>query len=372
MFDIISADEKLRCGGIGMYKKESVIGFHKIDEENGYLSNWYPSVFYVDGIKYSSVEQFLMYKKAVTFADNDIASQILETDNPDEIKKLGRAVSGYIDPVWAGVRQIILYEGLFAKFQQNEKLKKKLVGTGTALLAECSKTDKIYGIGISLYDDQRYNPSEWKGLNILGFTLMKVRYELSSNKRENPNRENIDFWFETEKDGAVTLVKSDGSRKNFSEEQEDFTKTKQMLAGWQRAMLYIQEFEIWDATAFGASMSATLGVYWKEIDGVPTALLFTTPQEAERSIYPYLSAKQVRQCRANVDAFYKSKEAQAFWSDFILYPVCLLAKEGSKYFTPVSLEALYREGTGGIDITYQHPVRLEYIEDCPYIFKSNE
>ena len=57
---------------------------------------------------------------------------------PNEIKKLGRMVTGYIDSVWGGVRQIVLYEGLLAKFQQNEKLRKKLIGTGSALLAECS------------------------------------------------------------------------------------------------------------------------------------------------------------------------------------------------------------------------------------------
>lgn len=217
-----------------MSKKENVIGFHKIDEENGYLSNWYPSIFYVDGIEYSSVEQFLMYKKAVTFGDNDIAIQILETDDPDEIKKLGRSVKDYIDSLWAGMRQMILYKGLLAKFQQNEKLKKKLVNTGNALLAECSKSDKIYGIGISLYDEQRYYPARWQGLNILGFTLMNVRQELSIEKKVNIKREPIDFWFETESDGTIALVKDTGERKTFSEKQKGFTKTK-----WRKRIVNI-------------------------------------------------------------------------------------------------------------------------------------
>ena len=44
-----------------------VICFHNSNEENGYLSNWYHSDFMVDGMKFSSMEQFMMYRKAVCF-----------------------------------------------------------------------------------------------------------------------------------------------------------------------------------------------------------------------------------------------------------------------------------------------------------------
>ena len=39
-----------------------IICFHNPDEENGYLSNWYPSNFIVDGVHFSSMEQFMMYR----------------------------------------------------------------------------------------------------------------------------------------------------------------------------------------------------------------------------------------------------------------------------------------------------------------------
>ena len=42
----------------------NIICFHNPDEENGYLSNWYRCVFEVNGIIFSSMEQFMMYKKA--------------------------------------------------------------------------------------------------------------------------------------------------------------------------------------------------------------------------------------------------------------------------------------------------------------------
>lgn len=120
-----------------------VICFHNPNEENGYLSNWYRSDFMVDGMKFSSMEQFMMYRKAVCFHDNLIAKQILEIEDVAAIKALGREVSNYDDHVWNGVRQITVYEGLLAKFSQNDDLKKKLKSTGTAILAECAVRDRI-------------------------------------------------------------------------------------------------------------------------------------------------------------------------------------------------------------------------------------
>ena len=85
----------------------NVVCFHNPDEENGYMSNWYPSVFMFGGVEFSSMEQYMMYRKAVCFGDEDIAAQILATSDVAEIKALGRLVLGYDDNWWNGVRQII-------------------------------------------------------------------------------------------------------------------------------------------------------------------------------------------------------------------------------------------------------------------------
>ncbi|MBP3884638.1 MAG: NADAR family protein [Olsenella sp.] len=77
------------------------------DEENGYLSNWYPSRFACDGVAYSSMEQFMMHRKALLFGDERVASLILSSEDPAEIKQLGREVSGYDDTTWNGARQIV-------------------------------------------------------------------------------------------------------------------------------------------------------------------------------------------------------------------------------------------------------------------------
>ncbi|MGN0586117.1 MAG: NADAR family protein [Oscillospiraceae bacterium] len=158
-----------------------VICFHAPEEGYGFLSNWYPSEFKIDGKKFSSMEQYMMYNKAVTFGDSEIARQILDTDNAGKIKALGRAISNYDDTVWNGVRQIIIYRGLLEKFRQNDKLRDMLLATGDNILAECAVQDRIWGIGLSMKDERRFDIRQWTGQNLLGFALMCVRAELRNN-----------------------------------------------------------------------------------------------------------------------------------------------------------------------------------------------
>jgi len=156
----------------------AVICFHNPDEENGYLSNWYPSPFTLDGVAFSSMEQYMMYRKAVCFGDDKVAAQILVTEDVAEIKTLGRLVSGYDESLWNGVRQIVVYEGLLAKFSQNSELWEQLKKTGSAVLAECAVKDRIWGIGLSMRDPDRLDRAKWQGQNLLGYALMMVREKL--------------------------------------------------------------------------------------------------------------------------------------------------------------------------------------------------
>lgn len=156
-----------------------IICFHNSDEENGYLSNWFSSEFTIDGITFSSMEQFMMYKKAMYFQDQKTADKILATKDAAKIKKLGRGVSGYKDQDWNGVRQIVVYEGLLQKFAQNEELKQQLLDTKGHILAECARMDCIWGIGLAMKNRDRMDQSKWKGQNLLGYTLMMVRERLS-------------------------------------------------------------------------------------------------------------------------------------------------------------------------------------------------
>ncbi len=156
-----------------------IVCFHNPDEMNGYLSNWYMSDFVADNIKFTSMEQYMMYKKAQLFNDKEIMQEILSTDNVGKIKMLGRSVKNYDEVMWNGVRQIVVYEGLYAKFSQNESLREKLLATENDILAECAVSDCIWGIGLAMNDDKRLSTEEWRGQNLLGFAIMQVREKLS-------------------------------------------------------------------------------------------------------------------------------------------------------------------------------------------------
>ncbi len=152
-----------------------VICFHNPGEENGYMSNWFLSDFTIDGVNFTSMEQYMMYSKAVCFNDKVIAAQILNTQDVAHIKELGRSVLGYNENIWNGMRQIIIYEGLLAKFTQNDSIREQLKNTGNAILAECAVRDCIWGIGLAMDNPKRLDISQWRGQNLLGYALMMVR-----------------------------------------------------------------------------------------------------------------------------------------------------------------------------------------------------
>lgn len=156
----------------------TIVCFHNPNEENGYLSNWYPSKFTVNDVDFSSMEQYMMYKKAVCFGDKDMADKILATDDVAEIKAFGRLVANYNESYWNGVRQIVVFEGLTAKFSQNEDLKAKLKATDNSILAECAVKDRIWGIGLSMNNPDMLQIDKWKGQNLLGYAWMMVRERL--------------------------------------------------------------------------------------------------------------------------------------------------------------------------------------------------
>lgn len=155
-----------------------IICFHNPDEKYGWLSNWYLSDFKINDVSFSSMEQYMMYEKATAFEDFNMAEKILETQNVGAVKQYGRQVANYNDIIWNGIRQIVVYKGLSAKFSQNETLCKKLRMTGSAILAECAVKDRIWGIGLSMNDPDRFDMNKWNGQNLLGFTIMQVRKQV--------------------------------------------------------------------------------------------------------------------------------------------------------------------------------------------------
>ncbi len=152
----------------------TIICFHLPEEKNGYLSNWYPSPF-VDknDTSFASMEQYMMYQKALLFQDTQTAAQILRAAHPGKIKALGRKVANFQESIWQKKRQEIVRQGIYLKFTQNAELKHQLLAhPPNCLFAECSVSDRI---GLSMHDPRRMEPTQWQGKNLLGKIIGSVR-----------------------------------------------------------------------------------------------------------------------------------------------------------------------------------------------------
>jgi ribA/ribD-fused uncharacterized protein len=142
------------------------------------FSQWWMSDFTVDIEKYNCMEQYMMAEKARTFKDDEILNMIMKSTSPRDIKAFGRKVKNYNDEIWTKKRYMTVLDGNYAKFSQNEDLKKFLMATENKVIVEASPYDKIWGIGMSVNNEEINNPLKWRGKNLLGFALMEVRDEL--------------------------------------------------------------------------------------------------------------------------------------------------------------------------------------------------
>jgi hypothetical protein len=144
----------------------------------GPFSNWYKCKFIIDGVTYSTSEQHMMLRKAVTFNDYITASKILKTSDAKKQKALGRLVNGYDDDVWNNCRYQAVLEGCLAKFEQNLDIRQLLLSTEDLELVEASPFDVIWGIGMDASHPDATNKAKWKGQNLLGKVLVEVRETL--------------------------------------------------------------------------------------------------------------------------------------------------------------------------------------------------
>lgn len=146
----------------------------------------------IDGeeMTFGSSEQAFMYMKAREFGDEEQMAHLANPKLPAfRAKDYGRKVKGYDETRWREVRTERMYEALKAKYTQNaghadELLKPEYLGKH---FVEASPTDIVWGIGMSEYEEDKYltDESKWRGQNLLGKTLDRVRKELLE-KRSAP------------------------------------------------------------------------------------------------------------------------------------------------------------------------------------------
>lgn len=142
------------------------------------FSHFHPSVFTINGVKFSCGEQALMYAKAELFGDHEIKERIMATQIPSQIKALGRKVKNFDDKIWGENREEIAYKLNYAKFSQDPNMRKAMFDTGDKKFVEAASRDRIWGVGLSETDPLILDPANWRGTNILGLALDRVKSEL--------------------------------------------------------------------------------------------------------------------------------------------------------------------------------------------------
>ncbi|WP_422361414.1 NADAR family protein [Reichenbachiella sp.] len=179
------------------YSKDKIVALHESGKKLKYLffwghersrngevtsscfSQWYASPFTVDNIVYPTAEHWMMACKARLFEDSESCVKILKAKSPGEAKSIGRRVIGFDQSLWDEQRFDIVVKGGFHKFTQNLSLKKYLINTKSRVLVEASPVDSIWGIGLNSEHEFASIPTKWRGSNLLGFALMKVRDMIS-------------------------------------------------------------------------------------------------------------------------------------------------------------------------------------------------
>lgn len=142
------------------------------------FSQWYDSPFVEGNTKFQTAEHYMMHAKALLFDDLAAATKVLSAKTPGEAKAIGREIQAFNEKQWLEARFEIVVNANLAKFSHNSELRQFLINTGDRVLVEASPVDKIWGIGLAKGDPLADSPSDWQGLNLLGYALMEVRFQL--------------------------------------------------------------------------------------------------------------------------------------------------------------------------------------------------
>lgn len=128
--------------------------------EYRWLSNFYPSLIWYEGLHYPFVENAYQAAKTLDYT----LRKRFQMASPFAAKKLGREVELRTD--WEDIKDIVMYNCCSQKFN-NPILKDWLISTGDAELIE----DNTWG-------DTHWGVCKGVGLNTLGNILMMIRKEL--------------------------------------------------------------------------------------------------------------------------------------------------------------------------------------------------
>ena len=151
---------------------------------NSPLSNHYPSPFKLNGEQFNCLEQYIMVEKARNFGDQQAVVRITKESNLVRQKQIGKTINGFHKQNWEEVAEEKILPGMLAKFTQNETCRAVLLNTGDNLLIEGNPHDLFFGAGVPLYSPDIWQPSKYKGKNVMGKMLQRVREQMKNQQED--------------------------------------------------------------------------------------------------------------------------------------------------------------------------------------------
>ena len=170
-------------GGGGLNgAKQGILVFRQSasDDINGFLHPDFGVEVQYNGTLYWTIEQLIAAEKARIYGDETLRKKILATRSiNDFIKMRDTLKGGPQEEIWNKQLPDILNKATFAKFEQNEDIRNKLLSTGNVSLAFGSR-DKLLGVGIAYDKPHVLDKSQWVGKNLLGAAVTYARSKLRS------------------------------------------------------------------------------------------------------------------------------------------------------------------------------------------------
>ncbi|KHJ84345.1 hypothetical protein OESDEN_15943 [Oesophagostomum dentatum] len=140
------------------------------------FSNHYPCRrLIIHGKRFTSTEQYYMWSKAKFCKDYSAANAILYLNDPKMIKQVGSQLENFDETRWRHFAWRVMMKAVMAKFKLDRRMRYQLFRTAGSVLVEASPHDIYWGIGLSIDDPNVADPTQWKGLNVMGEVLMQIR-----------------------------------------------------------------------------------------------------------------------------------------------------------------------------------------------------
>lgn len=142
-------------------------------------------------VRFGHAEQYLMAAKAAVFADAASLDALLHSPDmtPAAAKRAGRAVAGFDQAAWDAEKREVAFVTCLAKFAAAPERAAALLDTlpASRRLVEAAPRDRVWGVGLGIGNPDAEDPSRWRGQNLLGEALERVRAVLAAQPPGQPD-----------------------------------------------------------------------------------------------------------------------------------------------------------------------------------------